>query len=225
MKRLGAIDDKVKKVSIKQARSFLLENYRDILLFGASITNPMFSITGPLQIDFMSKSIHATSVKLCQGIASFASSSVNVENAKSKATNWTTYINPYALCIAYMRFEKNVAIKNGIKVTEEIIQDFIRNLFQGLKMYRSISKNQMPRFLLEIIYKENDFDGELDYLKFQYNKKDTELRSITDITVDFSEMCEYYESKKDKIKKVNLYVHRKTIIDNVHEDWNIVKDI
>ena len=47
---------------------------------------------------------------------------------------------------------------------EKDIKSFIEALIDGMKHYRSTSKNQMPRLLIEVVYNNNKLDGELDYI-------------------------------------------------------------
>ena len=132
---------------------YLTDNYIDVKLFGAVITKPKRDILGPLQVAW-SKSVHEAQIKFMQGNAAYASS-----EGKSQASIWTKYISPYALFKTYAVYNNLVAKKQNINVEDKDIKSFIEALIDGMKHYRSTSKNQMPRLLVEVIYNNNKLDG------------------------------------------------------------------
>lgn len=227
------IDDKGKQMDCKKVaekivkeeldkkkellQQHLKDNYYDVKLFGVvSTTDPKFNVIGPLQIVW-SKSIHEAEVKFAQGTSSFSSG----EN-KTQGTHWTKYYTPYALFKTYMVFNNIQAERQNINITEEDIELFKDLLIQGIRGYKSTSKNQMPRVLVEVIYKDNFIDGELDYIDVKHDKEDLELRSIDDFTFDFKDLSSFVERNKDKIYKVKIYKHPKVNGVNIPSDAEIL---
>ena len=102
-----------------------------------------------------------------------------------------------------------VAEKQEIDVSEEDIETFKDTLLSGMKNYRSTSKNQMPRLLVEVVYNTNYMDGELDYIGIEQNKQDLELRNIEEFMFDLEPLKNYYEDKKEVIREINIYKHSK----------------
>lgn len=193
----------------------LKEEYIDVKLFGAVVTEPKFNITGPLQV-MWSKSIHEAEIKFAQGTASFASR----EN-KSQGTTWEKYYTPYALFKTYMVYNDKCAKRQDINVTEEDIESFKDILVAGIRNYKSTSKNQMPRVLVEVVYNRNYIDGELDYVKAKYNNDDLAIRSIDEFTFDFTELVNFVELHNEVVKKVIVYLHPKVNVENLSEKFNV----
>jgi CRISPR-associated protein Csh2 len=111
------------------------------------------------------------------------------------------------------------AKRQGIEVSEEDIDDFKDVLLSGIRNYRSTSKNQMPRLLLEVVYNANYMDGELDYIKVDKNLPDLELRSIEEFTFDLEPLKKYYDSKKEVVKAINIYKHPKVRLAVAYEEF------
>ncbi|MEQ8197752.1 MAG: type I-B CRISPR-associated protein Cas7/Csh2 [Clostridiaceae bacterium] len=195
----------------------LLKNdYIDVKLFGAVVTEPKFNITGPLQI-MWSKSVHEAEIKFAQGTASFTSA-----EGKSQGTTWSKYYTPYALFKTYMVYNDKAAERQDIKITEEELEEFKEVLLSGIRNYKSTSKNQMPRVLVEVIYNKNYIDGELDYVEAIHDKQDLEIRGIDEFTFDFSNLIKFVGGHKDVVEKVNVYLHPKVKVSDIPEDFNVV---
>jgi len=194
-------DEKIKEDKLEEK---LKAEYKDVKLFGAVVTKPKFSIVGSLQI-MWSRSINEAEIKFAQGTSVFT-------GAKSEAkqgTTWSKYYTPYALFKTYMVYNDQVAKKQGIDVSEDDLEDFKDVLLNGIKNYKSTSKNQVPRLLVEVVYKRNYIDGELDYIDVKSNIPDLEVRGIEEFTFEFDKLKSYYDNKKDLIKCINIYVHQK----------------
>jgi len=60
-----------------------------------------------------------------------------------------------------------------------------------------------------VIYKENNYHiGDLDRkLKISSKKEDTEIRDISDLKVDITELINVLKSHREKIKKIEYEVH------------------
>jgi CRISPR-associated protein Csh2 len=210
----GIVKERASENNLKDEEipNYLLENYIDVRLFGAVITKPKYDITGPLQIAW-SKSVHEADVKFMQGNAAYASG-----EGKDQASIWSKFISPYALFKTYAVYNDKVAEKQGITVSDDDLNDFKDALINGLKNYRSTSKNQMPRLLVEVIYNNNKLDGELNYIDITYENQDLELRDISQVVIDLSKLCEYALEKSESIEKIIIYKHKNVNLINVPEN-------
>ncbi|AEK19972.1 type I-B CRISPR-associated protein Cas7/Csh2 [Methanococcus maripaludis] len=210
----GIVKERASENNLKDEEipNYLLENYIDVRLFGAVITKPKYDITGPLQIAW-SKSVHEADVKFMQGNAAYASG-----EGKEQASIWSKFISPYALFKTYAVYNDKVAEKQGITVSDDDLNDFKDALINGLKNYRSTSKNQMPRLLVEVIYNNNKLDGELNYIDITYENQDLELRDISQVVIDLSKLCEYALEKSESIEKIIIYKHKNVNLINVPEN-------
>jgi CRISPR-associated protein Csh2 len=205
----------VKEENIKdtELEKKLREEYLDVKLFGAVVTKPKFNITGPLQV-MWSRSMHEAEVKFAQGTSVFTSKA-----EADQGTIWSKYYTPYALFKTYMVFNDNTATVQKIKVSEEEIEIFKELLLNGIKNYRSTSKNQMPRLLVEVIYKNNYMDGELDYIDVKGNVSDLEIRDIKDFTFDLTPLENFYKLKSSIISEIKIYKHPKVNLIGSHESF------
>ncbi|NBG87370.1 type I-B CRISPR-associated protein Cas7/Csh2 [Isachenkonia alkalipeptolytica] len=194
-----------------ELEGLLKKDFADVKLFGAVVTKPKFNITGPLQI-IWSQSIHEAEVKFAQGTSVMASN----EGAE-QGTIWSKYLTPFSLFRTYMIYNDQVAKRQNIPVEEEDLEIFKSALIDGMKNYKSTSKNHMPRLLIEVIYKNQYIDGELDFVETKAEKEDLDIRDISDFTFDLSPLVNYVERKKEVIEKVNIYSHPKVQLINSGE--------
>lgn len=196
--------------------AYLIKEYTDVKLFGATITKPKYDIVGPLQV-MWSRSINKPEIKFVQGSAAYASS-----EGKEQASIWSKYMVEYAIFRTYAVFNSEAARMQNIEVTEDDINLFISGFIDGLKNYRSTSKNQMPRMIVEVIYKNHRIDGELDYVAASYDCEDEDLRSISQVSFDFSKLNAYYEANKENIEKIKIYKHWNLELPGVPESFEVV---
>jgi CRISPR-associated protein Csh2 len=148
-----------------------------------------------------------------QGNAAYASG-----EGKDQASIWSKFISPYALFKTYAVYNDKVAEKQGITVSDDDLNDFKDALINGLKNYRSTSKNQMPRLLVEVIYNNNKLDGELNYIDITYENQDLELRDISQVVINLCKLCEYALEKSESIEKIIIYKHKNVNLINVPEN-------
>jgi CRISPR-associated protein Csh2 len=151
-----------------------------------------------------------------QGNAAYASG-----EGKGQASIWGKYITPYAIFKTYAVFNSEVAKREGNFVTDEDLDAFTHALIYSLVNYRSTSKNQMPRVLVEVIYRTHNVDGELDYVDVSYNCADTDLRDISQVKLDFTRLNNYYELKKDVIEEIRCYIHKSVNVDDIPASFNV----
>lgn len=212
------IQDVAKAAKVKEADipEYLLTNYIDVRLFGAVITKPKNDIMGALQVTW-SRSVHQAEIKFMQGNAAYASG-----EGMGQASIWSKYITPYALFKTYAVFNSEVAKRQGVDVTEDDLDAFVKAFINGLINYRSTSKNQMPRLLVEVVYKEHRVDGELNYVDVSYDCDDFDLRDISQFNFDLTKLKEYHESKRDVIEEVRLYKQKNVKLDSIPDEFKVI---
>lgn len=206
----------MKDLGVKDAEleAKLLADFIDVKLFGCVVTDPNIKKTGTLQVAW-TKSIHEAEVKFVRGNSAFASG-----EGKDNTTFSDHYISPYALFTTYMVYNDMMAKNQGIDVSEEDIEAFKTSLIRGMKTYKSHSKNQMPRLLVEVIYKETCIDGELNYVDVVPENGDlADIRNISDVIVCLDKLKEYYELNKDVIEKVVIHKHMSVKLESEPEEF------
>jgi len=131
--------------------------------------------------------------------------------SKKQVTRGTfieTQILPYSLISFYGVINENAA--KTTRLTEKDVEDLIDGIWNGTKNLITRSKfGQMPRFLLRVIYNEENYHiGDLDKkIKLISDKDDKEIRDIFDVKLDITELVKTLEREKDKIKTVQLEVN------------------
>jgi len=201
-------EDRLKDLKIKSKEDGikLLEKYIDLRLFGATIAVKNLTSTwiGPVQFKF-GKSLHKVEPKTIKGTSVMPSK----ENV-TRGTFIETQILPYSLISFYGIINENAAKSTGLsEVDVDLLMD---GLWNGTKNIITRSKiGQMPRLLLRVIYKENNFHiGDLDKkikLVLAEDIGEKSLRSISEGELNISELVETINSNKDKIERVEFEVN------------------
>lgn len=177
----------------------------DVRMFGVTLpvewdkeNADSITYTGPVQFK-MGRSLHRVGEPtLIRGTGAFASGA----GAKQK-TFREEYILPYSLICFYGIVNENAAKHTNL--TEGDIDLMLEAMWNGTKNLITRSKvGQMPRLLLQVIYKENNYHiGELDHrLRIKTDKRDEELRRIEDLELDVTELANVLKENKDKIEKI-----------------------
>lgn len=229
--------------TIKDAEK-LPAKYLDLRLFGATIglkakktkqgeegeekgqKGTSITWTGPVQFKF-GMSLHKVSPAFIKGTTVMPS-----KEGLAQGTFTERYILPYSLIAFYGIINENAASNQGLKITEEDISLMLEGIWNGTKNLISGSKfGQIPRMLIQVVYKEGNFYiGELDKrLSINSSKNDDkEIRDISEIKVDITDLAKAFNDNKDKIEKIRLIVDdRITFVAN-EKDIKIndsVKDI
>lgn len=188
----------------------------DFRWFGALITAEKGSskdaqkksggIIGPIQLGF-GISLHKARCVMVKGTSVFASS-----DKKKSGTMTEYYMTPYALISVPGIINRTMAKELNVNLTEDDIDLFFECLWKGTLMRRSTSKNQMPRFLVRIDYKDDYKDffiGDLeDMVKVipHDGLSEESIRSPSDYDLDVSELCSVLDGYKDKIEEITFYV-------------------
>ena len=172
------------------------------------------TLTGPVQFRF-GRSLHRVDVKYIQGTGAFAA---DYEGKKSmQFTFREEYILPYSLICFYGLINENAAKTTGL--TNNDVGLLIEGMWNGTKNLITRSKiGQMPRFLLRVVYKENNFHiGDLDKMIKLKNKDGNDLseeeqekiRDISEVKVDISELTGALSDYKDKIERIEFKADRR----------------
>ena len=200
----------------------IVENCIDVRLFGATIPLDLsikegsktksvtgsITLTGPVQFR-MGRSLHKVEMKHIKGTGAFA--------AQAGATQKTFReedILPYSLICFYGIINENAA--KHTKLTEEDAELLLDGLWNGTKNLISRSKaGQMPRLLLKVNYKESNYHiGDLDkMIKLRSDKNDVEIRDISDVVLDASELIETLNRNTNKIESIDIKVDERVEID------------
>ncbi|NLT95128.1 MAG: type I-B CRISPR-associated protein Cas7/Csh2 [Clostridia bacterium] len=205
----------------------------DVRLFGATIPlekkegtktlGGSLTFTGPVQFK-MGRSLHAVNVVHIKGTGAFAS-----DKAKSQATFREEYILPYSLICFYGIVNENAA--KHTRLSENDVALLLEAMWKGTKSLISRSKaGQMPRLLLRVVYKERDYHiGELDkYIKLRKingNARDEELRDISEVQIDITELIIKLKLNQEKIERIEFAVDSRLSIVNNGEICDLYKDV
>lgn len=173
----------------------------DIRLFGSAMAVEGVSrtYTGPVQMSW-GYSLHPVELVKSSTITSI----MNDDNS----TFGKKYKLYYALISHYGTINKYNAQRTGMTEEDRVL--FRKSLVQSIMANQTDSKQgQEPLFYLEILYKE-DFDGYLgDLRRFIDISYGENIRSIEDLTVDFSRLNTALDEMKKKgyIDKVIGWEH------------------
>ncbi|MCS7123114.1 MAG: type I-B CRISPR-associated protein Cas7/Csh2 [Candidatus Aenigmarchaeota archaeon] len=199
----------------------LMQRCIDIRLFGGTFAlksksgstseSTNFSLTGPVQFAF-GKSLNRVNPEEIQGTCVIPSTSDQDDDEKRQGTFTSRYVVPYALIAFWGIANENIVAKEqkplGHTLTDDDIALMIEAMWKGTRNLTSDSKvGQLPRFLLQIIYKEgSDFHiGRLNSLiSIQpiSDKSEEDIKDITDYVVDFSKLDNLINAHKEKILKI-----------------------
>ncbi|WP_022856209.1 type I-B CRISPR-associated protein Cas7/Csh2 [Thermodesulfobacterium thermophilum] len=176
----------------------------DVRLFGATIAvkDKTIVLTGPVQFKF-GRSLHKVDLTYIKGTTVMPSGA-----EKRQGTFTERYILPYSLIAFYGIVNENAAKYQNISLTEEDILLMLEGIWNGTKNLISGSKfGQMPRFLMQVIYKENFnfYIGELDKLiSLKTEKRDEEIRHISEVKIDITNLVNALNTHKEKIEKIRF---------------------
>lgn len=207
MKELGITPENVEKQKGK-----LLEKYIDMRLFGATIALTVkgkergwaITWTGPVQFRF-GRSVHPVERKSVKGTSVMPSA-----EQKKMGTFVETQILPYSLICFYGIINENTA--RSTRATEEDVGYLLDGMWNGTKNLITRSKiGQVPRLLLRVVYKENNFHiGDLDRkisLKYEEKEKDgRKLRDISEVQMNLGKLLTTLTNYRKKIEQIEYEV-------------------
>jgi CRISPR-associated protein Csh2 len=178
----------------------------DIRLFGSTtaVENQTLALTGPVQFKF-GRSLHKVDLTYIKGTTVMPSG-----QEKKQGTFTERYILPYSLIAFYGIVNENAAKMQNIPLTNNDIELMMEGIWNGTKNLISGTKfGQMPRILMQVIYKENQnfFIGELDkYISIQSDLQDEALRDISDLKIDITKLVNVLKNHQDKIESIKYKV-------------------
>lgn len=181
----------------------------DVRLFGGTIPLNKDSITytGPVQFN-MGRSLHKVALKRIKGTGAFASG-----EGKSNKTFREEYILPYSLIGFYGIVNEHAANKTNL--SEDDIKLMIDGMWNGTKNLISRSKiGQLPRLLIKVNYKEDNFHigGLLNKITLDKKVEDEAIRGPKDYTVDISEFVKSIKDNKDKVLNIEYLIDSELIL-------------
>ncbi len=213
--------EKIDKKSLKIVQEMeqvvkqnVLNNCIDVRLFGATIPVELdkkggsVTLTGPTQFK-LGRSLHKVDMTYIKGTGAFASAP-----GKEQFTFREEYILPYSLIVFYGVVNENAAKTTNL--TEDDVDLLIEALWNGTKNLISRSKfGQMPRLLLQVIYKEDDYHlGELDrFVKLMSDKRDEEIRDISEVRLDATQLANRLEEVKEKIEEIRYKKDERLVLE------------
>ena len=196
--KLKTKEDRLGDLKIDSPEALL--NCIDIRLFGATtaIKKKTITFTGPVQFK-IGKSMHRVLLKFIKGTTVMPS-----KEAKGQGTFTEEYILPYSLINFYGIINENAA--KDTKLTDADVSLLLDAIWNGTKNLISRSKaGQMPRLLLKVNYKEKNYHiGDLDsMITLESNLRDEEIRDITEVKLDVTELMSVLSSNKEKIASID----------------------
>jgi CRISPR-associated protein Csh2 len=201
----------------------IIDRCIDIRLFGSTtaVENRTIALTGPVQFKY-GRSLHKVDLTYIKGTTVMPSGA-----DKKQGTFTERYILPYSLIAFYGVVNENAAKTQGIPLTEEDVDLMLDAIWNGTKNLISGSKfGQMPRLLIQIIYKENQnfHIGELDKLvSIKSEKPDEAIRDISEVKIDITELIKTLTNHKDKIEKIRFKCDDRAKFIKDGQDVNINK--
>mgnify|MGYP000932861637 CR=1 FL=1 len=197
----------------------------DVRLFGATIPIEKkkgeagsLTYTGPVQFK-MGRSMHAVNMVHIKGTGAFASG-----KEKSQSTFREEYFLSYSLINFYGIINENAAAHTDLR--EEDVELLLEAMWKGTKSLISRSKaGQMPRALFRVVYKEKDYHiGELDkYIalkKYDESLRDEELRDISQVQIDVTELLAKLSANRDKVDRVEYALDSRVTLLNHGNFYN-----
>jgi CRISPR-associated protein Csh2 len=195
----------------------ILNQCIDVRLFGGTLPiektekeKSAITLTGPVQFR-MGRSLHKVEIIHIKGTGAFAS-----EPGKEQKTFRDEYVLPYSLICFYGVINENASKYSHL--TEEDVRLLLEGIWSGTKNLISRSKvGQMPRLLLRIIYKEENYHiGDLDKkITLKPQTSDEKIRGVGDYKLEISELLKTLAECKDKIAKIEY---------QLDHDMHFIKD-
>ncbi len=209
------LEGKSYKEQQQMIKQNILNSCIDARLFGATIPLELkvdkknakgsITLTGPVQFR-MGHSLHRVSLHYLKGTGAFADS-YSPGKGKRQFTFREEYVLPYSLIGFWGVINENAG--KLTQLTSEDIDMLVDALWNGTKNLISRTKvGQVPRLLLKINYsKPHFFIGDLDHkVALVSDKRDEELRNISDIKLDLTNLLSDVRQNTDAIESVEYKI-------------------
>ena len=192
----------------------VLRSCIDVRLFGATIPvgklaknknekDSSVTLTGPVQFA-MGTTLHRVEPRFIKGTGAFASG-----QGSQQKTFREEYVLPYALISFYGIVNQQAAKATELESAD--VEQLLEGIWYGTKNLITRSKlGQRPLLLLVVEYKKehaNSYIGRLDRfvdIKKDDNKRDEELRDVSEVAVELTGLKEAIEAKKNKIEQIRF---------------------
>lgn len=201
---LKSKDEILKEIKSENKKDYIIKSFIDIRLFGCTLAveKNTIALTGPVQFKF-GKSLHKVDLQYIKGTTVMPSN-----NEKKQGTFTSKYILPYS-CIAFHGvFNENASINQEMNVTYQDLELMFEAMWNGTNFLATTSKiGHRSLLLLSIFYKPqtlfqiNNLD---DFVKINSSKKDEEIRSLNDYSLQIDELLKKIEENKEKIDKIKI---------------------
>lgn len=208
----------------------LLETFVDLRMFGSPLAfksapekwGETSKVTGPIQINF-GETLHEVEEATFHGTSIFRSRG-EADNSEQKMGTFTTYYAiPYGLIAFHGVANENAAKTTGL--SEDDLEKFKIALWKGVRETSSAhtrtKRDQQPRLLLNIVYKEKieiEENGEKKEVPTEYHigaleekvvltptsetREEINIRTFEDYTLDFSRLITAITKARSKIKRI-----------------------
>lgn len=210
----------------------ILDSFRDIRLFGATVTakKDNRAFTGPVQFNW------GYSLNKVELVESSITSHFSSGEGKSQGAMGKDYRLQYALIafsgtISAVRAEKTHLQEEDIKCLDDAMVHAIPLLATRSKV------GQYPRFYLRLVFKDEQtmLNDLRSYIKLECtleDKTESAIREINEYVIDMTGLKNYLESKKDKIDKIYYFADTELnlkcdkmdcTVESLFSDFNIEK--
>ena len=208
---------KFEKIRTTKLKEYLFSKFIDLRLFGATLAVANLGVQeiGAVQFNF-GRSLHKVDERnFYKGsITMPVEAGKGFKMGKKQAEFSEEYRLPYSLINFYGIVNENEAKNVGL--TEEDVMLLLDGMWNGTKNLITRSKfGQMPRFLMRVVYNEGnyhigDLDKKIRLLDSEGKEVDKdgkdgkEIRYISDVKLDITELVKTLKAKKDRIEKIQI---------------------
>ena len=187
---------------------FLLKKCIDVRLFGGISTEKKgnVNLTGPVQFALLNPSLNSVDLRIHQNTSVFSS-----DVSKSAGAIGTTSLVPYSLNQIHGWINPFTAKLSGLQDNE--VNEMFKALWDSINNANTRSKsNQSSLILLQLVYnkKTDKVYGTDKLISYTSEKRDEQLRDISDIKFNFDKLSDI--STSDKIKEIRYYSESKDIL-------------
>jgi len=201
----------LKKIAENKDTLAILKSLTDVRLFGGILTQEKnaVNLTGPVQFALLNPSLNAVELRMHQNTSVFASST-----DKERGAIGTTTVVPYVVNQIHGWINPFSARHTGL--TEDDIRLMFQALWESINNANTRTKsNQNSLLLLQIIYSgaTKKIYGVDRSITIKSDKKDEQLRSFDDYTLDFSLLLELTQSPL--VKAVNFYTEAPNLFEQL----------
>ena len=208
----------------------LLETFADLRMFGSPLAfkgapdkwGETSKVTGPIQINF-GETLHEVDEVTFHGTSIFRSRGESEGSEQKMGTFTTYYAIPYGLIAFHGVANENAAKTTGL--SKDDLEKFKIALWKGVRETSSAhtrtKRDQQPRLLLNIVYKEKieiEENGGKKEVPTEYHigaleekvvltptvdaREEINIRTFRDYTLDFSRLIGAITKAKSKIERI-----------------------